>query len=125
MDPIIFFQIDEKFINRKRDLENEFFKHFNRDQLMTINLKITANNNLLVFIDNEDDKRLVLNNQTLFPELRKVDIGDDQTKKFILVVRGASSDDLSEYSELFEENGTINVLSIKDKNGRLSKICKI
>ncbi|RMZ93727.1 hypothetical protein BpHYR1_021309, partial [Brachionus plicatilis] len=36
---------------------------------------------------------------------------------------GASSDDLSEYSELFEENGIINVLSIKDKNGRLSKIC--
>ncbi|CAF1064073.1 unnamed protein product, partial [Brachionus calyciflorus] len=89
--PIIFFQIDKKYLNKKH----------------------------------EEDKQLILENSTLFPNLRKLDLGDDNSKKHILIVRGASSDGLNEYTDYFEEIGIKSVLSIKNKSGELSKISKV
>ena len=93
---LYFFKLKKNTLNKKRDIENEIYKHFNRDQLKITNLKITANENLLIYTEDEEDKQLILENSTLFPNLRKLDLGDDISKKHILIVRGASSDDLNE-----------------------------
>ena len=79
----------------------------------------------MIYTEDKEDKQLILENSTLFPNLRKLDLVDDNSKKHILIVRGASSDDLNEYIDYFEEVGIKSVSSISNKTGELSKISKV
>lgn len=54
-----------------------------------------------------------------------MDLGDQDSKSYTLVVRGASYYDLMEYKDLHEELGIKTAHIIKNKDSKVIKICKI
>lgn len=123
--PIIYFKLDDKFLNNKREIQNEFFSHYNQDELNINHFKVTANGNLLVYPETDKDKKLLVNDRMIFPNLRKLDLEIQEDKIYTLILRGASVDDLIEYRSDLEEQGVVNIHGIKNKDGKIIKISKI
>ena len=122
--PIIFFKVDRKFIKDRHILEKEILQQTKKDNINISEIKITANGNLLIFAATTSDKMKLKNNNDLLPHLKRLDLGTDEKKHF-LIVKGATADRLKEFESDLTAMGIKHVQEILNKDGNQIKISKI
>ena len=121
IDPIIIFKISETYLKNKNLLHSVINKAFT-EKIGIDELKLTANGNLMIYPSSKGDKYRIINNNKLFPNCRKLDIGIE--KKYQLILKGISADDLSSDSKFLDSTGIKNVIPITKDNIQL-RLCKI
>jgi hypothetical protein len=88
--PIIYFKLDIKYVEKKQDLENHLKVISLEQNIIIRDLKVTANRNLMLFPQSIDDKSKLLSSNSVFPDLKKLDLGLEE-RRHVIVLKGAKS----------------------------------
>jgi hypothetical protein len=87
-------------------------------------LQITTNNNLLIFVDDEKHKQVILNNDSFFPNSKKLDLGAREARPFVLL-KGISFDELANSNFDLKQIGVEDSSPVLNKENKQLNIVKL
>ena len=123
--PIVIFNVDTKLLKNKESLEKVILEATKDDNVNIRELKITENGSLLIFPKDLTDSKKIMQSKQLFANNRKIDLNID-CKKHLLMIKGINAIDLtSKINAGKNDFGIKQIHEIKNKDGRMLKMCKV
>ncbi len=120
--PIIYFKLGSEFLINKSALSKQLEEINNFLKIEIKDFKITANGNLLVYLNIDIDKQKLFNSK-IFDQYRKIDLGAAERRPQA-VLKGMSAQEVNKSIDKVKIYGMLECLPLNDKNPN-ANICKV